>query len=130
MKRLFTHCILVLTLLLASCTGLSDMKQPNDNAIFYNTEWSTNDNTEGLKFFSDDTVMYFAKNETKTGTFKYYPPDESIDVGLISFDGLTLTGNPPAEITTAGLETTTSLKVIWHKLGESKNYYMMMYKRR
>lgn len=129
MKRLFLLTLLALPLL-SSCMGLlmDDTSVPvNDNAEFYGTEWSTDDKSEGLKFYKDDTVLEFTSLGFRgTGTFKYHK-----DLKWIEFEDLETFFTKYTTVTTSAfVQDDGTLKVIWHKLGEDTNYYEIMYKRR
>lgn len=128
--KAFKVLLATLTVLLTvSCLGgIADVTEvpTNDNAVFYGSEWSVDKQNEGLKFYSDNTVLYFSASAgNKTGSFTYNKSS-----AYISFDGLTIIQSPSAEITGASVISDNSIKVYWHKLGQSENYYMMMYKRR
>ena len=118
--------ILLLSVLLAISGCFPDDTTKNDNAEFYDTEWSINDKSEGLKFYNDDSVLLFSGGYRGTGSFTYYKDEK-----WISFDNLELFFPSYTTITTSAfVQDDGSLKVIWHKLGEDKNYYQIMYKRR
>lgn len=117
--------LVVFIMFFAGCS--SDDTPSNDNAEFYNTEWSTANKSEGLKFYSDDTVLEFASSGYRgTGTFEYVK-----DLQWIKFYNLETHFPTYTTVTTSAfiLEDGT-LKVVWHKLGDDTNYYEIMYKRR
>lgn len=126
-KNLRFVFLLVISLLTTSCLGAILDAAENDNATLYGTEWSTEKQTEGLKFYKDNTVLYFSSSGgNKTGSFDYDSSSKYIE-----FEGLTIIMQYlSAEITGASLESDTSMKVYWHELGKSEGFYMMMYKRR
>ena len=95
-----------------SCLHMGAIDMSETNAIFYGTEWSTSKEAEGLKFSSDESVLYFSSTVSKTGTFKYYADEK-----WIQFDGLTITVGVPAEFEGAEVVSDTQIKVHWHELG-------------
>jgi len=114
--------------LLSSCVGLpqEDYTPKNDNAELYDTEWSTKDYQEGLKFYKDDTVMSFAGGTRSKGTFEY-----TKSIGFIKLEGLEeYYSTYTAIITGAQMQDDGSMKLYWHKLGEDKGYYEVLYRRR
>ena len=127
-SRIISLLLLLGTVLsVSSCLGSLLEYEENANATLYGTEWSTEKQTEGLKFYKDNSVLHFSSSGgNKTGTFDYDSSSKYID-----FEGLTIIMQYlSAEITGASLESDTSMKVYWHELGKSDSYYMMMYKRR
>lgn len=130
-KRLslsLTFAIIAIT----SCTGLlpeTTSAKVNDNAKFYGTEWSTDDMKEGLKFYNDNTVMYFSGPYRGTGTFKYYP--NITDYGYIEFNDLEVFFSSFTAVEDcAYMKEDGSMKLCWHAMGEDKGYYEILYKRR
>lgn len=127
-KRLLLSLSFVL-IAITSCTGLLPETAPakvNDNAEFYGTEWSTDDQKEGLKFYNDDTVLYFAGSYRGKGTFKY---DASLK--YMTFDNLEVFFSSFTAVEDcAFLLDDGSLKLCWHAMGEDKGYYEILYKRR
>ena len=118
--------ILAVSLLFLSSSCMSS-RYPNDNAILYNTEWSVKKETEGLKFFKDNTVGYYAGSIRGSGTFKYNEAQ-----GIITFDGLIIDASfASKEITHAEMKKNgTRMKLYWHNIGSSKDNYEELYKRR
>ena len=123
-SKLLKGILLLLTIpFLASCGSFED----NDNAELYYTEWSTDNNSEGLKFYDDDTVLYFSTGYmTKTGTFEYDASNKSIYFrGLVAqYPSFT------SEMTWAEMISKNKMHLHWHELGKSEGYYMVLYKRR
>lgn len=117
--------LVVFIMFFAGCS--SDDTPSNDNVEFYDTEWSSSDKSEGLKFYDDNTVLEFVSSGYRgTGTFEYFK-----DMKWIKFHNLeTFFPTYTTVTTSAFVQDDGSLKVVWHKLGEDKNYYVMMYKRR
>ena len=113
--------------MMSSC--LEDLldSEVNDNAPFYGSEWSTEKEAEGLKFYKDDSVLYFCEGGiTASGTFKYYPSEK-----IIEFDGLTVKfPSLITEMTYSEVDSSSQMKLHWHELGKSQGYYMVLYKRR
>lgn len=127
-KKSFRVLLLVIISLLAtSCLSALLDAAGNDNAKFYGSEWSTEKEAEGLKFYKDDSVLYFCEGGiTASGTFKYYPSEK-----IIEFDGLTAKFTYfISEMTYAEVVSDTEMKLHWHELGKSEGYYMVLYKRR
>lgn len=112
-------------LVISGCSP--DNTSKNDNSEFYNTEWSTSDRKEGLKFYDDNTVLEFASSGYRgKGTFDYVK-----DLQWIKFHNLeTFFPTYTTVTTSAFIQEDGSLKVVWHKLGEDTNYYEVMYQRR
>ncbi len=124
MKRIITVIVSMLILALTCTSCVSGLF--NSNYELYGTEWSNEDNSEGLKFYNDDTVVYYYILGQRTGTFDY-----SSLSGYIEFSGLRVTFmGETAEFTSAEILEDGSMKVYWHKLGLSDNYFMFMYRRR
>jgi len=127
-KELFSKAgAFFIVVFLFVCCSSDSLTQHNDNAEFYDTEWSSSDKSEGLKFYDDNTVLEFVSSGYRgTGTFEYYK-----DMKWIKFHNLeTFFPTYTTVTTSAFVQDDGSLKVVWHKLGEDKNYYVMMYKRR
>ena len=126
MNKVLTCISLIIAALCStSCSHMGAPDLSDTNAKFYGTEWSTSKQAEGLKFSSDNSVLYFSSTVSKSGTFKYYSEQKWIE-----FDGLTVTGSLPAEFEGAEVVSDTQINVHWHELGKSEGYYMKMYKRR
>lgn len=109
-------------LITSSCVSLLF----NDNSILYNTEWSVANESEGLKFYNDNSVLYFATGVRGTGRYNYSSSDN-----IITFENLS--ANFPyftAEFQYAELIDSNTMKLWWHQLGSSENYYELLYKRR
>lgn len=123
MKR-FAIVICFCLCLLTSCLGSSVV---NDNARLYNTEWSNGEENEGLKFFSDNSVLFYSELGTRAiGSFDY---DASSKV--ITFNGLTVMfTHLSGEITSADLLQDGAMKMYWHELGKSTDYFEILYQRR
>ena len=126
MKRILFAALFILS----SCSGLVADETPEDNPneIFYGTEWSTASQNEGLKFFKDNSVLFFSNNAhvTKTGSFQYSPENN-----WITLEGLTITTITPAsEFHDAELTSSTTMDVYWHEIGKTKGYVTELYKRR
>lgn len=125
--RLIIHrfiLLLVVSLLATSCLGA--LLGSNDNAKLYGTEWSIENETQGLKFFSDDSVLYFYPYGRCSGTFDYNASTEYIELQSLS---VTYNGKT-TYFTSCEIKEDGTMELNWHNLGESKNYYMVLYKRR
>lgn len=127
MKKLLLAAFLILN----SCSELVDDtitdNNSNPNAVFYGTEWSTESQNEGLKFLSDNSVLFFSNNAsvTKSGNFQYDTSSKQL-----TFDGLIVTASPSSEFTHAKLTSETTMDVYWHELGKTKGYVTELHKRR
>lgn len=119
-------CTLFITTACSGLFGDQVSRQSNDNAILYDTEWSTDDEVEGLKFYKDNSVMYFSGKFRGKGSFEYDAANQ-----YISFEGLEVyfTSFTAVEDHARILED-GSMKLFWHAMGESKGYYEILYKRR
>lgn len=126
MKKGFLLPLTILLLSIASCSEIENVVPQNDNAVFYGSEWSTEDETEGLKFFEDNSVLFFHPSGRGAGTFKYDKQSGSITLYNLS---TTISGKT-AEFTSAIMQSDGTMKLYWHVLGASDNYYMVLYKRR
>lgn len=124
MKRLLIF--LASALLVSSCFPSFDDTPKNDNHKLYNTEWSTETQQEGLKFLKDDSVLYFSSYNRASSTYEYSEKDHYIifDNLMASFPSFT-SEMPFAEMLADG-----TMKVYWHELGKTENYYMILYRRR
>ena len=122
MKRLCKVLVWICLLLIcSSCLPLT----LNDNYTLYGTEWSDVNEEEGLKFFKDDTVLFFSPYTKSSSTFEYDESNGKVTFGsfVVSFPSFT------GEITSAVIENST-LYMIWHKIGQSEEFYATYYKRR
>ena len=121
MKRLCIFFLGACLLLFTSCWGLL-----NDNYQLYGSEWSTEDTAQGLKFYNDDSVLFFWELGRQAGTYDY-----NASIGIVELSGLhvTLLGET-AEFTAAEVFNDGTMKLYWHYLGQSENYYTLLYKRR
>lgn len=116
--------LLVVSLLATSCLGA--LLDSNDNAKLYGTEWSTESETQGLKFYSDDSVLFFYSSGRGSGTFDY-----NASTGYVELKSLSVTnGGKTTYFTSGEIKEDGTMELNWHNLGESKNYYMVLYKRR
>ena len=125
MKRFVLFITILLTV--SSCLPLTyDNTPSNDNAKLYGTEWSTESEGEGLKFFKDDSVLYFSAYNRAASTFVYTEKD-----GYIVFDDLHADfPSFTSEMPMAQMLEDGTMKLYWHELGKSANYYMILYRRR
>lgn len=124
MKRLLI--LIASILLVSSCFPLVDDTPKNDNYKLYNTEWSTESQQEGLKFFKDDSVMYFSSYNKASSTYEYSESDH-----YIIFDNLIATfPSFTSEMPLAEMQADGTMKLYWHELGKTENYYMILYRRR
>ena len=116
---------LLVMLLATSCFDLSSIL--NANIYLYGTEWSNEDEAQGLKFYDDDSVLFFWEFGREPGTFEY-----NLDEKYIKLNSVTVTTlGETSEFTGAQiLEDGETMKLYWHKLGGKENYYMLLYKRR
>ena len=129
--------VLVFTalLLLIGCKKEDNKSQEpvNPNAEFYNTEWSSSDYSEGIRFYNDDTCMSFADYARGKGTFSYRKYGSTIDgyVGCITFYGLENNFSSYTCVIDYGfLHENGSMKLGWRHLGEEKGYYTILYRRK
>ena len=131
MKKELLHCALRASAIVASLFFFTSCLNAllgtlNDNAQLYNTEWSAADEKEGLKFFNDDSVLFFNQYTRGAGTFEY-----DASTGYITFTNLSATmGSMTAEFPGAKIEDDGSMSLYWHELGRSQNYYEVLYRRR
>lgn len=122
MKKALIFLSTICFFLLGACTK----SELNDNKSLYDSEWSTSSEEEGLKFYNDDSVLYFSTYGAGSGTFEY-----NAKTGAIEFDGLSasfpsfISVMPGAQIQSDG-----TMWLYWHELGKSANYYMVLYRRR
>ena len=124
MRRVISFIVVIVTtvICLVSCSPEAD----NDNSQLYGSEWSSQDETEGVKFFKDDTVLFFTTGVTASGTFEYDKTN-----GVVSFDGLVIIdGALSAEFTQGYMVDDKSMYLIWHPIGRSDTYRELVYKRR
>lgn len=117
--------ILFISLLLFVITSCHKASLFNNKAL-YGTEWATSNSKEGLRFYNDDTVTYFASGYSvaTTGTFKYSPALSTIDFSHLIIEYPSFT----AEITYADVDNDEKMTVYWHNLGDQNNNYMVLYK--
>lgn len=126
MKKLFSYCaILILSLSMLSCLPLVDTPT-NDNAELYGSEWSSDDQVESLMFNKDNSVVYRCQDRSGKGTFNYNKSEQ-----YITFDDLTVVWPKTTSImTSATLSDDKTMKLRWHEVGKTENYYQLMYRRR
>ena len=109
-------------LIASSCTPVVN----NDNEILYGTEWSIEDESEGVKFLKDDTVLFFSTIDNASGTFEY-----KAERGIVNFDGLVILGaGTSAEFTQGIMMEDGSMYLIWHPIGSSDTFKEQVFKRR
>ncbi len=125
MKKILAFVIA--TLSLTSCLGLLlDATEENDNKQLYGSEWSTEDQSQGLKFYKDDSVLFFWTYGRGSGTFEYDSSTKYIEFTNFSMTAEGQTSEfPAAQILEDG-----TMKLYWHYLGKAENYYMILIKRR
>ena len=126
MKRLL-QIVLLITCFILQLSSCSSLFEPaNDNAQLYGSEWSTSSEDEGLKFYKDNSVLYFSSYNRGSGMFEYDAAS-----GIIIFDGLSATfPSFTSEMPGAEILDDVTMKLYWHELGKSANYYMILYRRR
>ena len=116
--------LLVFFLVMTSCLG--PVETVNENKQLYGSEWSTEDESQGLKFFDDDSVLFFWTYGRGSGMFQY----ES-RTGYIALKNLSMTvDGKTSEFDAAQVLEDGTMKLYWHYLGESKSYYMILIRRR
>gem|GEM_PF-4550718 len=59
--------IVLSAICLSSCLPISF----NDNYVLYGSEWSDENEEEGLKFFKDDTVLFFSPYCRESSSYEY-----------------------------------------------------------
>lgn len=123
MKRI-VYCLIAAVVTLGCCCSCLPISF-NDNEELYGSEWSSDAEDEGLKFFNDDSVLFFSTSCRAGSKFEYYKSTGkvSFDNFIVSFPSFT------AEITEALIEN-NDLYMSWHKLGESESFYATYHKRR
>lgn len=127
MKRIISALAAILLLFtLSSCTGLlSEPMKVNDNAVLYGTEWSNEKKEEGVKFYKDNSVLFFAGGVRNKGTFEY-----DASTKYITFEGGELYFSSWTCVNTgAYLVDDNTMKLYWHPLGEDEKYQQTLYKR-
>ena len=117
--KILTWIGLVLTC--SSCLPLT----LNDNNELYGTEWSDEKEEEGLKFFKNNTVLFFSPYTNSSSTFEYNKSTGEIQFGdfMVKFPSFS------GEITSAVVENAT-LYMIWHQIGQTQECYATYYRRR
>ncbi len=126
MKRITTVIAILFLFILPSCTDLlSEPVKANDNAIFYGTEWSNEKKAEGVKFYKDNSVLFFASGVRSKGTFQYDASTKNMtfEGGELYFSSWTCVN------TGAYLVDDNTLILYWHPLGEDEKYHQTLYKR-
>lgn len=124
MKQRITKIVLLLGMLACciSCFPLS----LNDNAVLYGTEWSDEKEEEGLKFFKDDSVLFFSPYGRVGGKFEY-----NSSTGEITLDNEMVLNFPSfTGVISGAVIDGEVLYMVWHKLGQSETFYATYYKRR
>lgn len=120
MKKLLLLIAATCAILFTSCFPI----ETDDNDLLVNSEWTTKDSTQGLKFFDNGKVLFFWTIANGTGTYSY---DASTQ--YIIFSNFTLTAQGViSEFTSAEILGDDTMKLYWHEVGNSENYYMMLYK--
>lgn len=117
---------IALLFILHSCTNLlSEPVKVNDNAVFYGTEWSNEKKAEGVKFYKDNSVLFFASGVRSKGTFQYDASTKymTFEGGELYFSSWTCVN------TGAYLVDDNTLILYWHPLGEDEKYQQTLYKR-
>ena len=121
---------LAIVLIAVSCLPVNYEEPKNDNAEFYGTEWSTDDGSEGVRFYTGDRILFFSQGKGGTfsdeGKFHYIASSKLMGIEEVIVNFPTYM----TEITLAEKIDDTTLKVYWHYMGDSKNYYELMYRRR
>lgn len=121
--------ILITCFSFISCS--SDEEEVNKNSIFYNTEWFSNkqDNglCEGLKFYDNDRVAYYWLNNNSStikddGTFEYNPSSKEIIFHNLSFWN---SSYMTIEITKAKLINEKSMRIYWHFIGDVEKSFVV-----
>lgn len=135
----YSNCIRAILIVVASLVFMSchtenySQKPSNPNAEFYNTEWSSSDYSEGIRFYNDDTCLSFADIARGRGTFSYnkYSSPISGSIGCITFYGLENNFPTYTCVIDYGfmLEDGT-MKMCWRYLGEEKGHYNILYRRK
>lgn len=129
-----TVFMFVLLSVLSGCNkgnGSQDVK--NYNSELYNTEWSSNDHSEGILFYNDDTCLSFAGAARDKGTFSYEKFSVPINgtIGRVVFYGLENNFPTYTCVNDYGyMLEDGSMKLCWRYLGEEKGYYTMLYRRK
>lgn len=125
-KLLLAFTGLLFLAVTSSCTDLlSEPVKANDNAIFYGTEWSNEKKAEGVKFYKDNSVLFFASGVRSKGTFQYDASTKymTFEGGELYFTSWTCVN------TGAYLVDDNTLILYWHPLGEDEKYQQTLYKR-
>lgn len=122
MKKLLLILASVCVISLTSCLPF----ESDDNNLLVGTEWVDVDMTEGLKFLSTNSAMYFIGSASSTGNYSY-----DASAKTILFTNFTIsTSSGVAEITNATFVSEASLKLSWHIIGQPENFYVMLHKLR
>lgn len=107
-----------------------------DNAKLYGTRWFNNAGSLGLEFVdSDYAYFYYYSHALGSGEFDY-----NASAGTIVFDSFSAIATDPDQqifegraititITDAVLEGNSTMKVYFHELSETEEYYMVLHKR-
>lgn len=124
----------VLIMTTGSCSIVPD--DDSDNAKLYGTKWYNNEGSLGLEFLSSDWVyFYYYTHCLGSGEFMYDASSETI-----VFDAFFAIASDPSQviieshpidfkITDAVLDGKSTMKVYFHELSETEEYYMVLHKR-
>ena len=120
MKKLLLIVAAIFAISFTSCLPI----ETDDNYLLVNSEWSTKDLSQGLKFFDNGKVLFFWTHANGTGTYSY-----NADSQYIIFSNFTIASQGViSEFTSAEVLGDDTMKLYWHDVGDPKNYYMMLYK--
>jgi len=133
--RSFMMLASVVALLFASCACSDVFKEDdsNDNVKLFGTKWFSKEGDMGLEFTRGNKVFFILDAEdVGSGTFEYYT-----STGIITFDAFNVVGRSGQELfegRTIQIQITDaevsgkSMKVYFHELSETEEYYMTLYK--
>ena len=120
MKKLLLILASVCVISLTSCIPF----ESDDDNLLVGTEWVNVDMTEGLKFLTTNSAMYFVGSVSCTGNYSY---DASAKTILFT-NFIISTSSGVVEITDASFVGETWLKLSWHIIGQPEDCYEMLYK--
>lgn len=126
-------CFTAITLSVGSC-NITPTPDEDDNAALVGTKWYNNDNSLGLEFDElDEVFFYLDRALTGSGVYEYHKSS-----GIINFEAFNCIGNPGQEIfegrtcliqITDAEVTGKDMKVYFHELSETEEYYMQLHKK-
>ena len=129
---LFLISFTTITFSVGSCTIVPTNEK--DNASLVGTKWYNNDNSLGLEFGNYDEVFFYLDQEpVGSGIYEYNKSS-----GKIIFETFNCIGNSGQEIfegRTCTIQITDAqitgqdMKVYFHELSETEEYYMQLHKK-